>query len=184
MCYKKGFFNSLVLILNYFLEIVISYFLSFYILKKISQTDVFNLIEDEFFKNYNLSDSLKNISAAFSKNNLYLTNTIGSNLFNIFFSRIVFLILFFLISFIFKFIKKYIFKFARKIKKTSLGGSIDGFLGVICGILKAFITLFLIAIIYFILLILTGDKFVFFSTKTVNSTYLFFLFYKITYFFK
>ena len=184
LCYKKGFLKSLALILNYFLGIVASYFLSFYILKKISQSSFFNLIEDEFFKNFNLSNGLKNISSAFSNDGFSLNSTIGSNLFNIFFSRIIFLVLFFLISFIFKIIRKYIFQLAKNLKKVRSIGKLDGFLGAICGILKAFIFLFLIALVYFVLLILTGDKVIFFNTKTVNSTYLFFLFYKITYFFK
>ena len=63
-------------------------------------------------------------------------------------------------------------------------GFLDGFLGAVCGVLKAFIFLFIFAVICYVVVILTRDELKFLNSNIINSTYLFFLFYKIIYFLK
>ncbi len=184
-CYRKGFVKSFVSAVSYCIGLVVSHIFGGFILKNILKNSVVNEIEDRVLKNFNFSDGFKNVFNGLEGFNSHIcNNSFASSFFKVILSRILFILIFFFTFSFFRFIKRYIFKLTRKVRKTPIFGAIDGLLGALCGVLKAFIFLFIFAIICFIVIALTKDELNFLNTKTINSTYLFFLFYKITYFLK
>ena len=178
-CYKKGFVKSLISTISYIVGIIISHFCCRFLLKTILKSVIFSSIEDKIFKNFYVSDGLKKFFSDFGGSNRF-----EGDFSNFFLNKVLFIILFFSLFSFFRAIKRYIFKLTRKVRKFPIIGAVDGFLGAICGILKAFVFLFIFAIICFVVIVLTKNEFKFLNTNVVDSTYLFYMFYKITYFLK
>ena len=175
-CYKKGFVKSLISTISYAIGILMSHFLCRFVLKTILKTAIFCELEEKIFKNFYISDSLKNIFLDFGDPNSFITK--------FFLNKVLFIILFFSLFSFFRVIRRYIFKLTKKVRKFPIIGAIDGFLGAVCGILKAFIFLFIFAVMCFIVIMLTNNEFKFLNTNIIDSTYLFYMFYKVTYFLK
>ncbi len=171
-CYKNGFFRSLVSIISYVVGFVISHLMGKSLLKNVFKSSVFSIIEDS------ISQTSCNTPIGVALNS-FIENSFGGSLAKLFTTRVVFVLLFFTISAFFRAFKSYIFKLARAIKNMPVLGALDGILGGVCGVLKAFLFLIFFAVICFILITLTQDSWKLLNSKVINSTYLFFLFYKI-----
>lgn len=171
-CYKNGFFRSLVSIISYVVGFVISHLMGKSLLKNVFKSSVFSIIEDS------ISQTSCNTPIGVALNS-FIENSFGGSLAKLFTTRVVFVLLFFTISAFFRAFKNYIFKLARAIKNMPVLGALDGILGGVCGVLKAFLFLIFFAVICFILITLTQDSWKLLNSKVINSTYLFFLFYKI-----
>ena len=72
----------------------------------------------------------------------------------------------------------------RIARKMPAIGMLDGILGALCGVLKASIYLIIFSVLCFVLIIITRNELSFLNFEIINSTYLFFLFYKIAYLIK
>ena len=177
--------RSLISVIGYFIGIIVSHLLGKFFFKSVIGSAVLNSIEDSLIKNLNITKNMENALKDFNFiGNPILESTLGSNIIKIFLNRILFVAVFFSIFSIFRFIKRYILRFTRIMRKLPIFGFFDGFLGALCGVLKAFIFLFIFAIVCFIIIIVTEDKLFFLNNSCVNSTFLFFLFYKVTNFLK
>ena len=184
-CYKKGFLKSLIFILCSFLGIVVSCFLNKLILKKLLENEVFYEFEKIILKNFKVPKEFEGLAKNFNLGEGFIAkDVIISNLVNIFLSRIIFIILIFIIFFIFRVFRKYLYKMVRIARKMPAIGMLDGILGALCGVLKASIYLIIFSVLCFVLIIITRNELSFLNFEIINSTYLFFLFYKIAYLIK
>ena len=162
----------MVSIISYVIGFVVSHLMGKSLLKNVFKSSVFSIIEDGISQtSYNTP-----IGVAF---NSFIENSFGGSLAKLFTSRVVFVLLFFTISAFFRAFKRYVFKIAKAIKKMPVLGALDGILGGVCGVFKAFLFLVFFAVICFIIITLTQDSLKLLNNKVINSTYLFFLFYKI-----
>ena len=172
--------------LSYLVGILISHFLGKFLLKKLFKVGIAYSFSDILLDRFNFSnDGLeKFIFGGNFDNSSFLKRDIKDKMYRIFFSKAMFVILFLSIFSFFKVVKSYILKFTKFVRKMPVIGFLDGFLGAVCGVLKAFIFLFIFAVICYVIVILTRDELKFLNSNIINSTYLFFLFYKIIYFLK
>ena len=184
-CYKKGFLKSFLFVLFSILSIVISLFLNKIILRKLLENEIFYEFENVILKKILTPEKFEVFLKYFNIGDSFIArDVIISNFVNIFFNRIIFIILIFIIFFIFRVLKKYIYRMVKIAKKIPTIGMLDGFLGALCGVLKASIYLMIFSVFCFIIIVITKDQLKFLNNNVINSTYLFFLFYKIAYFIK
>ena len=180
-CYKKGFMKSLISVFSYVFGMIVSHVLGKFFLSNFIKSSLMSGVEDALIKNFNIAENMEKTLKGFKFFDIpFLGDTIGNNIVKVFLGRIFFVALFFCIFSIFRVLKKYLLKLTKIAKKLPIIGELDGLLGALCGVLKSFIFLFIFAVVCFILIILTKDQLFFLNNNCINSTYLFYLFYKIT----
>ena len=167
------------------LSVILSCFFNKLILNKLLENEIFYEFQNKILKNVAIPKEFEDLTKNFNLGDGFIAgDVIISNLVNIFFSKVIFIILIFIIFFIFRVFKKYIYKIVRMAKKMPAIGMLDGILGALCGVLKASIYLLVFSVFCFIIIFITRDELKFLNNKVINSTYLFFLFYKIACFIK
>lgn len=173
--------KSLISVFSYVFGMIVSQVLGKIFLSNLIKSSLMSGVEDVLIKNFNITENMEKTLKGFKFFDIpFLGDAIGNNVVKIFLSRIFFIVLFFCIFSIFRVFKNYLLKLTKIAKKLPIIGELDGLLGALCGVLKAFIFLFIFAVVCFILIILTKDQLFFLNNNIINSTYLFYLFYKIT----
>lgn len=175
--YRKGFLNGVVSIISYIFSFLFANFLGRFFLR----SSIFNLLSS--FNIFNLNEFLINFNMPIEKNNSDFKRVFEN--FNLPLSNYLFFwILLFILFIGFKRLFNKLFNLIYFIKKMPIIKNLDGILGAIFGVLEAVIFLIAIAGACFLIVKITNNNLKFLNLKIIESTNLFFLFYKILYFIK
>lgn len=163
--YKKGFLNGFISVLSCFFSFLFAGFLGKFFLRSSIFGALSSLKFNDFTSNFNSKLEPTKIFGGFSN---YL-----------FFWILVFV---FLMGFK-RFFKK-LFFVTGFLKKIPIVNDLDGLLGGIFGALEAAIFLLAVAFICFVVIFFTKNSLKFLNVEVVNSTKLFYMFYKFLSLFK
>ena len=173
--YRKGFLNGLISVLSCFFSFLVANFFGRFVL----QSSVFGFLSslklNEFVSNLNLNSSKKEggvFDGFFNSSSSPFSN------------YLIFWVLIFVLSVGFKRMFKKLFFLTGFIKKIPIVSQMDGLLGGIFGALEAAIFLVALAFGCFIIILITKNSLKFLNSEVIESTKLFFLFYKILSFIK
>lgn len=167
--YRKGFLNGFISLLSCFFSFLVANFFGRFVL----QSSVFG-----FLNFLNLNDVVLNLVGNSPKKKSVFEGFFNSSG-NTFSTYLVFWCLIFALSVGFKRLFKKLFFLTNFLKKIPILNELDGLLGGVFGLMEAIIFLVAVAFGCFILIIITKNNLKFLNSEVIDSTKLFFLFYKI-----
>lgn len=175
--YRKGFVSGLISAFSCFFSFLFANFFGKFIL----QSSIFGFLSSLKFKEL-IPSQLR-----FPHSNKF-NNGFFDGLLNGFNSSIPIYLIFWVAVFVllvgFKRLFKELFFLTGFIKKIPIISSLDGLLGALFGVMEAAVFLIAAAFGCSIVIILTGNSLNFLNSEILNSTKLFFLFYRALSFFK
>ena len=206
--YKLGFIRSVLSIINYFISFLIAGFLGKFLsglifdglIKAEVEKKLLNMLNSsavsgdlfgEIDKISNLipswfkflSSDQKSISDV-SKNFILqkdlsgAAGAISNEFFRPYIIMIISSILFFILFAITRLLFKKIYRLNNFVQNIPVVGKVNNLLGGFCGVIKAGIILYIVAMISFIIILVTKDEMNLLNSKIMDQTNLFFMFYK------
>lgn len=212
--YKKGFLRSILSLISYCVSFFIANFLGRFVsqiifdnfIKANIEHDIFNTLSNslnsgnmmnginqissiipDWLTSYLIGDkTVDNVAGGFiAKNDLSAASSaIADQIFRPYIIMIISIIAFFVLFAVVKLLFRYVYMLTSVVERIPVIGTLNGLLGGLCGVIKAGVLLFIIAIISFVLILLTKNEMSWINTEIINETHLFFMFYKIIPFIK
>ena len=206
--YKQGFIQSVLSIINYFISFFIAGFFGKFLsglifdglIKSGVEKNLLNILNDsaasgDLFGGIDkISDLIPSWFKFFSSNqksisdaskNFILQNdfnaaagAISNEFFRPYAIMLISSILFFILFAVIRLVFKKIYKLNNFVQNIPVVGGVNNLLGGFCGVIKAGIILFVVAIIAFIIILMTGNEMNLLNSEIINKTNLFFMFYK------
>lgn len=207
--YRKGFLRSILSIASYVVSFFIANFIGKFISQLIFDNLLASSIQESISNTLysslsagNLSNGLSELSnivpdfltsyllggktvddvagVFIAQQNIYsAANAITTQIVRPSVILVMSLLLFFVLFILCKILFHYLYKLTGVLNKVPIIGMLNGLLGGLCGIVKAGIIIFIIAIISWVLILITKDQLNFLNTNIISDTHLFFVFYKI-----
>lgn len=212
--YKKGFLRSILSLVSYCVSFFIANFLGRFVsqiifdnfIKSNIEHDIFNTLSNslnsgnmvnginqissiipDWLTSYLIGDkTVDNVAGGFiAKNDLgAASSVIADQIFRPYIIMIISIIAFFILFAAVKLLFRYVYMLTSVVERMPVIGTLNGLLGGLCGVVKAGILLFIIAVIAFVLILLTKNEMSWINTGIINETHLFFMFYKFIPFIK
>ena len=212
--YKKGFLRSILSLISYCVSFFIANFLGRFVsqivfdnfIKANVEHDIFNTLNNSLSSG-NVMNSANKISSIIpdwltshlignktiddvaggfiAKNDLSsASSAITNQIFRPYVIMIISIVAFFVLFAAVKLLFRYIYMLTSVLERMPVIGALNGLLGGLCGVVKAGILLFIIAIIVFVVILITKNEMSWINTGIINETHLFFMFYKFIPFIK
>lgn len=212
--YKRGFLRSILSLVSYCVSFFIANFLGRFVsqiifdnfIKANVEHDIFNTLNNslnsgsmmssinkissiipDWLTSYLIGDKTVNdVAGGFiAKNDLNAASSvIADQIFRPYIIMIISIIAFFVLFAAVKLLFRYVYMLTRVVERMPVIGTLNGLLGGLCGVVKAGILLFIIAIIVFVVILLTKNEMNWINTGIINETHLFYMFYKFIPFIK
>lgn len=206
--YKSGFIRSVLSIINYFISFLIAGFFGKFLsglifdglIKSEVEKNLLNILNDSVASgdlfggidkisnlipswfNFLVSDqkSISDVSKNFilQKDLSGAASAISNEFFRPYIIMIISSILFFILFAITRLLFKKIYRLNNIVQNIPVVGGVNNLLGGFCGVIKAGIILFIVAIIAFIIILVTKDEMDLLNSQIIDKTNLFFMFYK------
>ncbi len=212
--YRIGFLRSILSVVSYSVSFFIANFLGRFVSQIIFDNFIRSNIENDIFSTLNNSlnsgnmvsginkissvipnwltssligeKTIDDVAGGFiAKNDLSAaSNAIANQIFRPYIIMIISIISFFVLFAAAKILFRYIYMLTSVVERMPVIGTVNGLLGGLCGVIKAAILLFIIAIIAFVIILITKNEMSWINTGIINDTHLFFMFYKFIPFIK
>lgn len=212
--YKRGFLRSILSLVSYCVSFFIANFLGRFVsqiifdnfIKANVEHDILNTLNNslnsgsminsvnkissiipDWLTSYLIGDkTVDDVAGGFiAKNDLNAASSaIANQIFRPYIIMIISIIAFFVLFAAVKLLFRYVYMLTRVVERMPVIGTLNGLLGGLCGVVKAGILLFILAIIAFVVILITKNEMSWINTGIINETHLFFMFYKFIPFIK